>query len=290
MLRKFRGLWMLGVAALICSGSMANAAKFINGEIIGKTGELLQIKVAQPVKDGTIFQVKSILADPPIAEAKTVSCTKEWPYVVLAKIMLADPQVYVPMGATAFADESSIKSAGESGDTGVEVPSQHLMGNSGAGDGDRFSIQVGSFYPRLREVRNTVADYWQAYRLNYSFIKLGRLDTTISAEYTKGSGSFKTDQGTVKRSLEVVPITALAQFRLARLGSTNLIIGGGGGVYRVRSQEDSISASTSSCGYHFGREFSAGLMSRKGWAIELRYRQVPDTQVEGLSLALGGRF
>lgn len=282
MLRKSKVLTILAAAVLACTVSAANAAKWMSGEIIGKTGDLLQIKVSEPVKDGTIFQIKSILSDPPLAEAKTMSCTKEWPYIVLAKVMLADPNVYVPMGATAFTETSSVEHVS------TEAPKKSFIKSTA--DGDRFSLQVGSFYPRIASVRESTADFWQEYRFNYSFVKLGRLDTMISAQYTKGTGDTKSDLGTINKTLEVVPVTLLGQFRLARMGSTNLVIGGGGGVYRIRSEERIAGVSTKDQSYHFGREFSAGLMSTHGWGVELRYRDVPDTSIQGLSLAFGNRF
>jgi len=150
----------------------------LSGLITGKTGELLEIKLTQPVMDGTIFRIKPVLSEPPIAEARVVSCTKEWPFIALAKIAASDLKTSIPIGSKAFADIRYVES---------HVAPKPIKHNLNMDSGQRFSIQIGSFYPRLPILRDTVADFWQAYRFNYTVLRLGDFDAMISAEYTKGS-------------------------------------------------------------------------------------------------------
>jgi hypothetical protein len=40
----------------------------------------------------------------------------------------------------------------------------------------------------------------------------------------------------------------------------------------------------------FGRELSLGIESARAWVIELRYRDVDDTDIQGYLLTVGSRF
>lgn len=270
------------VVALTCGSAVAsNADDQLSGLITGKTGELLEINLTQPVMEGAVFRVKPILSEPPIAEARVVSCTKEWPFIALAKVMAADLKTTIPIGSKAFADARYVEGPA------APKPMKH---NSDLDGGQRFSMQVGSFYPRLPILRDTVADFWQAYRFNYTVFRLADFDAVISAEYTKGSGEFEKKGAFTTRSMEVVPLTMFGRFKVAHAGSLNLVLGAGAGMCMIRTEETTGSVRTSDSINKFSRELSASLESNKGWALELRYRDVPDTNVQGWSLGLGARF
>lgn len=279
---NFKMFPVLILVVLACGSALAsNTDDQLSGLITGKTGELLEIRLTQPVREGTIFQVKSILSEPPIAEAKVVSCTKEWPYIALAKVETADFRTAIPIGAKAFADVDSVE--------GPNVPKPMKI-KPDSDDTQRFSMQIGSFYPRLPVLRDTVTDFWQAYRFNYSFMKLGDFDMMFSAEYAKGSGEFEKSGVVTTRSMELIPVTLLGRFKIARAGSLNLVLGAGAGMCRIRTEESTGGVLASDNDYKFSRELAASLESRKGWALDLRYRDVPDTNVQGWSLGLGARF
>ena len=270
--------------AAICAVSASAAASGdgdrLAGMVVGRTGEILHISVHQPVCDGTIFEVKLLEREKPIAEARVLSCTRERPFIALAKVVRGDIQTAVPTGVHAYADIDAVG--------GLDVPKP--MKRQSAGDNDRFSLQAGAFYPRVPLMRDTVADYWQAFRLNYSFLRIEGFETLLSVEYTRGSGEFTSGGATVERTMEVIPLTVLGRFKLARLGSAHLFLGAGAGVCRIRSEERTGAALTSTSTDEFGTELAAGLESRRGWTLELRYRDVENTDIRGYSLALGTRF
>ncbi|MEN6521722.1 MAG: hypothetical protein ABFD46_11310 [Armatimonadota bacterium] len=275
---KYKALPVLVLIMLVCGGALASSVDDqLSGLITGKTGELLEIRLTQPVRDGTIFQVKSILSEPPIAEAKVVSCTKEWPYVALAKVEKADLSTTVPIGAKAFADVDSVEGP---------IAPKPMRVKSYSDNGQRFSMQIGAFYPRLPILRDTVTDFWQAYRFNYSFMRLADFDMMLSAEYAKGSGDFES----TTRSMEVIPVTLLGRFKVARAGSLNLVLGAGAGICFIKTEESTSGVQTSDSIHKFARELAASLESQKGWTLDLRYRDVPDTNVQGWSLGMGARF
>jgi hypothetical protein len=285
MSRRRNACLITAIVAIVCGvSSVSTAEDQLTGLILGRTGELLNIRLDQPVREGTVFSVKSILSEPPIAEAKVESCTKEWPFVALAKVVQTDYRTSIPLGAKAFAGVSSVDGSVE----GKDAPGQ--IRQPRPGDDDRFSVQVGTFYPSKPVLRDTVADFWQAYRLNYSFAKVGNFETALSAEYSKGKGSFQTTTGAITRTTEVIPLTMMAKFKPARFGSTSLVVGAGAGVYRIRSREETGSGSISDTIDKFGREYAIGLESSHKWVVELRYRDVPDTDIQGYLLALGSRY
>ena len=269
--------------AMTCAASASAVGadeEQLAGMVVGRTGEILHISVHQPVCDGTIFEVKLLEREKPIAEARVLSCTRERPFIALAKVIRGDIQMAVPTGVHAYADVSAVSGPG--------VPKP--MKRQSAGDNDRFSLQAGAFYPRVPLMRDTVADYWQAFRLNYSFLKVEGFETLLSVEYIRGSGEFTSGGATVERTMEVIPLTVLGRFKLARLGSAHLFLGAGAGVCRIRSEERTGAALTSTSTDEFGTELAAGLESRRGWTLELRYRDVENTDIRGYSLALGTRF
>ena len=269
--------------AMTCAASASAVGadeEQLAGMVVGRTGEILHISVHQPVCDGTIFEVRLLEREKPIAEARVLSCTRERPFIALAKVIRGDIQMAVPTGVHAYADVSAVSGPG--------VPKP--MKRHGAGNNDRFSLQAGAFYPRVPLMRDTVADYWQAFRLNYSFLRIEGFETLLSVEYTRGSGEFTSGGATVERTMEVIPLTVLGRFKLARLGSAHLFLGAGAGVCRIRSEERTGAALTSTSTDEFGTELAAGLESRRGWTLELRYRDVENTDIRGYSLALGTRF
>lgn len=269
------------IAALLCTTllpGMADNGK-ITGMIVGRTGEIVHVSVPQPVDEGSIFSVKPVQADPPIAKARVLSCTQERPYIALAKIVQGDIENPVPTGARAYAEDDSVK--------GPSVPKP--MGRSAQGE-DRFSMQVGAFYPSTTALRDSVADYWQAYRLNYLLLKARDFEAQLSAEYNKGSGEFPLETGLVKRSREVIPLTFLGRIVPLRMGSTHLFLAAGPGFYKIRSEETTGGITTSGDAEEFGQEYAVGFESRRGWILELRYRDVENTDIQGYSLTMGARF
>ncbi|HOK53405.1 MAG TPA: hypothetical protein PKV43_02980 [Armatimonadota bacterium] len=273
---------LLAVAFVMSSACADKPDEQLPGLILGKTGELLEIRLEQPVKEGTLFEVRPLLSEPPVAEARVVSCTKEWPFVALAKVSEADYRQVIPIGAKAYADLSSVH---------VPYAPPPMYEGKSSSDPMRFSIQFGTFYPRLPKTRINYSDYWQEYRLNYSFLKAHNFEATLSTGYLKGKGdSPAVDGGLVTKSKEVVPLTLLGRFRTAKVGNTCLVLGAGGGVYGMRTRRIMDDVMTSDSTYTYGYEFTAGLESRHGWLLELRYRDVPETEIQGFSLGLGARF
>lgn len=269
------------ILLLLCAMQVPSTADDrIAGLVVGRTGEVLHVSMSQPVREGTTLIVKALESEPPIAQATVLSCTHERPYIALAKVVKADMDVPVPTGVRAYATVT----------TANEQMAPEPMDTGGTADGGRFSIQAGAFYPRTPSLRDTVADYWQAYRINYSLLKVSDLEAVLSAEYLKGSGEFSTPGGTVERAMEVIPVSVLGRVKPFRLGDARLFLGAGGGIYRIRNEERAGDTLTSSEEEEFGFELAAGLESSRGWVIELRYRDVQDTDIEGYSLAIGARF
>jgi len=284
MFRAEKRLPILAAIAMVCAiSAFAMASEDedkLAGMIVGRTGEVLHISVHQPVCEGTIFTVKLLECEEPVAEARVLSCTKERPFIALAKVVRGDIQTVVPTGVRAYADVDAV--------SGPDVPKP--MKHQDTGDTDRFSLQAGAFYPSVPIMRDTVADYWQAFRLNYLLLKIEGFEALLSTEYTRGSGEFRSGGATVERTVEVIPLTVLARIKPVRLGSAHLFLGAGAGIYRIRSQKKIGEALTSKVTEESGVELAAGLESRRGWTLELRYRDVENTDIRGYSLALGTRF
>jgi hypothetical protein len=266
--------------ALITSTALTADDDRVAGVIVGRTGEVLHISVPHPVKEGAVFDVKLLEAEKPIAQARVLSCTNEHPYIALAKVVRADMATTVPTGVKAYTSTGSVG--------GLDVPKP--MNSGRRSDPDRFSIQAGAFYPTVPAVRDSVDEYWESYRLNYSFLKIGAFDTQLSAEYSTGSGDVLSNGQTVERTMEVMPLTVLGRIKALRMGGTSLFLGAGGGIYRIRSEERSPAGVIAGTRDEVGLELAAGLESRNGWTLELRYRDVENSDIRGYSLALGSRF
>ncbi|HET6455388.1 MAG TPA: hypothetical protein VFI02_13370 [Armatimonadota bacterium] len=269
----------LAVIALACIASVAQAGDDkVAGLIVGRTGEILRISVPQPISEGAVFDIKPLEREAPIAQAIVVGCTKEYPYEALAKIVRTDLQTSVPIGVRAYVNVAQVKSPPK------QIAKETLP------QGDRFSLQAGAFYPSIYSVRKTTSQFWQAYRMNYSFLRAGAMETMLSAEYLKGEGTFTSGLETGTRQMEVIPVSLLGRVKPFRLGSLRVFFGAGAGMYRIRSEDTIGSVTTLSQRDEFGHELSAGLESAKGWILEARYRRVPDTDIKGYSLSFGTRF
>ena len=280
MLRSGKVLMIVTAIAFICGvpvGGFADSEK-LTGMVVGRTGEVLHISVPQPVREGAFFDLKTITTDPPIANARVISCTQERPYIALAKVVQGDMETTIPTGARAYTNVDSVG--------GADVPKP--MKSASTGNNDRFSIQAGAFYPSSPALRENISEYWQSYRMNYSLLKIKNLDAVLSAEYAKGTGS--SSDGQTARSMEVIPVTMLGRLKAIRMGGMHLFIGAAGGMYQIRSEERTGVNVTSESSQKPGYELAAGLESKRGWVLELRYRDVGETQLQGYSLALGGRF
>lgn len=283
MFLHFKTLLIVTLTFLVCTiAAIGGVEDKIEGRVIGSTGEILHINVPVPVKEGTFFELRILPSEPVIAEVSVLSCTKERPFIVLAKVVKMDYNSDIPLGVKAYTDYESVLTPDAPKPIKHETPRYS--------DPNRFSLQFGAFYPRKPIVRDTVADYWQAARLNYSILKINSFETMLSAEYTKGTGSSSEDLTQPKVTQEIVPITALAQFQALKVGSMKLTLGAGGGLYFTRTQEFLGSSKTSNISQQLGHEFSAGLESTHGWIMELRYRDVPNTDIQGYSLTMGARF
>jgi hypothetical protein len=279
MLKSEKVFLLLMTALVVCAPTAFADDTQLVGVIVGRTGEILHISVPQPVSENSVFAVKLISTDEPIAEARVLSCTKERPYIALAKVVRGGIENAVPIGVKAYSAAAS-----------VSDPAPEPIVTRRASEPDKFSIQAGAFYPRTQEIRDTVADFWQAYRLNYRFLKARDFEGLLSAEYTKGSGDFLVGETAVRRTMEVVPVTLLGRFKPLRMGGTEFFLGAGGGIYRIRSEERLGAALTSSRADEFGYELVAGMESTRGWTAELRYRDIENTDISGYSLAMGYRF
>lgn len=281
-------LVLLVLSALIVGCGSALAYNYagedeLTGTVIGRTGELLDIKLTQPVHDGTVFEIKSILSDPAIAEARVESCTSEWPYIALARIVRADVSTSIPIGAKVFTGVDSVAP--------TYYPAPKPMNvRSGSSDDQRFSLQAGTFYPRIPNMRITAGEFWQEYRFNYTFLRLATFELTGSGAYVRGSGDSPTTGGVRLRTTELIPATLFARMRLVRMGSTTIVLGGGAGLCRISDRNTTPDSDIITNQNKFCREVCGALESARGWVVELRYRDIPDTDIQGFSLALGGRF
>ena len=255
---------------VVCLASVSQADPA--GMIVGRTGDILHVSVPQPVAEGAILEVT--MPDNATASARVLSCTKEWPYIALAKTGQATHQAAAPVYAIAPT---------------IVVPALHVNQPSKKGD-DRFSLQAGAFYPLYGQLgTGTYLDYWQSYRMNYSFLKLGKVDAQLSAEYMKGFSSLGSGDNKTARSMQVIPITLMGKVKPFRIGSWQLFIGAGAGFYGMHSQDTLNGVTTETHAGALGHELSAGLEA-KGWILEARYRNVPNTEIRGYSLSLGTRF
>lgn len=265
------------LAGLISIGA-ASAGK-MTGVIVGRTGELLHISVSQPVREGTIFAIKPISTEPAIAEARVVSCTKEAPYIALAKVERGGIESPVPTGSYAYADAGAVSK---------EAPKP--MAESSHRNGSRFSIQTGTFHPDSSSSQSKVSEFWQAYRLNYSLLAVGKFDALLSAEYARAIGDIVSGDQVTRRTTEIIPLTVLGRIHPIRTGGVNLYLGAGGGIYRIRTADRTDGQSISDTIDKFGREYAVGLESRHGWVVELRYRDIQNTDIRGYSLGIGAKF
>ena len=269
---------MLGFAAAPSASNDAVVAM-----VIGRTGEVLHIATPQPVKVGSIFAIKPFESEDAIAEAEVMSCTHERPYIALARVIRGDTIITVPTGVRAYTDLSSVLLTF----VPLVLP---VIRDTQVQDRNRFSVQVGAFYPSVPAVRDSTASYWQAYRLNYNFVKIGRFEGLIAGEYMKGSKEFDLGGDAIRHTVEVIPVTAMLRFKSLRMGHAHLFLGAGAGLYRIRTQQAVGSDTTEATNQQFGQEYSVGMESTHGWVMELRYRNVPDTDIKGYALTVGSRF
>lgn len=271
-------LAVLLIACVVCIAQAKD--NMLVGTIIGRTGDIIRISVPQPVSEGAVFDVKPIEREQPIAQARVLNCTDEQPYEVVARVIRTDLQTNIPIGVHAYVDTDQVKVNG----------GPKPIARKGLPKGGRFSLQAGAFYPSADALRSSTSDFWQSYRINYSFLRVGVLEATLSAEYLKGFGDFISGTDTGKRQLEIIPVTLMGRIKPFRLGSSWVFFGAGAGYYRIRSEETLGATTTLNQSDQFGQEYSAGLESAKGWILEARYRNVPNTEIKGYSLALGTRF
>ncbi|MDO8683481.1 MAG: hypothetical protein Q7N50_08375, partial [Armatimonadota bacterium] len=222
------------------------------GVVTGRTGDILHVSLPQPVRDGTILTVKVYSDWPAASEAKVLSCTKEMPYIALAKVIKADMESPTPICAYAYVNADAVSKP--------DAPKPlETKRKSRFGSDNRLSLQAGAFYPKTPTLRETNNDVWPAYRLNYSFLKIGGFEGMLSTEYTKGTRDIPTDAGLISRTTEIIPVTLLGKFSPTRMGNTRLFVGGGGGFYRITSEDKLGGSLTSTKSDELGYEFSAGL-------------------------------
>lgn len=274
-------LVITAVALIGGAPSVISADDQLTGVVVGRTGEILHISVPQPVHEGALFAVKLLESERPIADARVLTCTQERPFLVLAKVVRGDIGQPVPIGVRAYADSDTLS-------RNPGVPAPMVRGRPAATE--RFSIQVGAFYPSEPLLRDTTADLWQAYRLNYSVLSIGGVDTQLSVEYTRGSGSFTEGEQTGTRTMEIIPVTLLGRFRPISLGSAKLFFAAGAGLYEIRSAQKLAGAVTRTRDSEFGHELGVGLESSRGWIMELRHRDILDTDIKGYCFTVGARF
>lgn len=264
---------IVAAVALICWVSpvaCADEAQF-TGVVIGRTGEFLQISVPQPVREGSLFGIKLLEADRPIADVKVVSCTDARPYVALARVVRLDFDQTIPLGVKAYADTQTLV---------TRMPEPRRRSKSP----DRFSLQAGVFHPSEASVRESTQEYWQTYRLNYSMIRVHGLETLLSVEYGRAES-----EGPTSVTTEIVPVTLLGKIRPLRVGNTRLFLAAGAGMYGIRSTAEATGLDDKTDRTEQGVEYGIGLES-SGWVAELRYRDVENTSIQGYSFTLGMRF
>jgi len=268
---------IVAVAALICgcpTTANADAGQF-TGVVVGRTGEFLQISVPQPVREGAQFAVKLLESERPIADVKVLSCTTERPYVALARVVRMEFDQAIPIGVKAYADTETLELQ-------PPAPPKASKGKSS----DRFSLQAGVFYPSEASVRESTQEYWPSYRLNYSMMRLGGLETLLSVEY----GKAESDAEDGETSTEIVPVTLLGKIRPLRMGSTRFFVAAGIGMYGIRTTSVVDGVTSKSDDRENGVEYALGVESSHGWIAELRYRDVENTNIKGYAFTLGTRF
>ena len=283
MLRAGKWLFVLISVALVCGAQVSarvQSDKMI-GMVVGRTGSVLHIGVPQPVREGTIFEVKLFEGEPPIAEARVISCTRERPFMALAKVIWGDTLVSVPTGVHAYADVDSVE--------GVDAL-QLVILQSDDPDRNRFSIQAGAFYPVDAAVRDATSDYWLSYRLSYTFIRAGRFETVLSGEYSKASGQAIVDGYSLDRTIEVIPLTVMGRMKPVTIGKAHLFVGVALGMYNILTSDSAGIGDIKTNTQEFGQELSMGMESSHGWVVELRYRNIQNSDLNGYLFTVGSRF
>jgi hypothetical protein len=283
MLRAGKWLFVLIAVALVCGAQVSASVQSdkMIGMVVGRTGSVLHIGVPQPVREGTIFEVKPFEGEPPIAEARVISCTQERPFMALAKVIRGDTLMSVPTGVHAYADVDSVE--------GPDAP-QPVVTRADDPDRNRFSIQAGAFYPVDESVREATADYWQSYRLCYTFIRAGRFETVLSGEYSKASGQAIVDGFSLGRTTEVIPVTVTGRLKPVSMGRCHLFMGVGFGMYNILTSDSAGIGTIKTNSREFGQELSTGVESSHGWVVELRYRNIQNSDLNGYLFTIGSRF
>jgi hypothetical protein len=269
----------VAMLVVISIGASAEGGQ-ITGMIVGRTGDILHLNVPEPVREGSVIEVRPVSSEPAVAEARILSCTNERPFIALAKIIRADADVPVPIGAYVYADTNAV-------DRAYAPAPMNTIPHS---EDSRFSIQAGAFYPTSAYVRDATSNYWQSYQLDYSFVRAGAFDALLSAEYLRGAGTGLSNGIATSHVEQVYPLTLLGRLRPMHVGNTYLYVGAGGGIYHIVSNTTTGSASAGNTVDKFGTELTAGLESARGWILELKYRDVKDTDIQGYNLGLGARF
>jgi hypothetical protein len=90
--------------------------------------------------------------------------------------------------------------------------------------------------------------------------------------------------------MEIMPVSMVGKIKPLRLGGMRMFVGAGAGYYLIRTKDDNGGLSSTDTLHKFGREYTAGFENNHGWILELRYRDVDDTDIRGYALALGGKF
>lgn len=282
--RLKKTLPVLMVIALVTSITAVvyaeNEAK-LTGMVVGRTGEVLHVSLPQPVREGTVLSIKTLESQDAIAEARVLSCTQERPFIALAKVTRGDIETLVPVGVHAYADIASI-----SGTDAPKPMEPATQGDSSA----RLSLQAGTFYPSSPTLRKATGNYWQSYRLSYAPFRTDTIDILLSTEYMKGTGSYLDNSVANKTTMEVVPITAVARTEPLKFRNAHLYLGAGAGLYHVSSKQTVGDISSATSSQKVGTEYLVGIESKHGWVLEMRYRDVKDTDIQGYLLSLGGRF
>ncbi len=283
MLRAGTWLLVLAAVALVCGVQVSAGTQGdrMIGMVVGRTGSVLHIGIPQPVREGTIFQVKPFDGEPPIAEAKVISCTQERPFMALAKVIRGDTIMSVPTGVHAYADVGSVERQ--------DAP-QPLMREERDMDRNRFSLEAGAFYPSEASVRESTTDYWPSYRLTYTLLKNNRFETLLAGEYSKAAGEALVDSISVDRTTEIIPLTVMGRLKPVHSGKTDFFLGGGLGIYSIRTTDNNGTGNIRSSRQEIGQELSVGLQSSHGWLVELRYRNIQNTDLKGYLMTIGSRF
>ena len=283
MLRAGKWFFLVAAVALLCGAQVSAGTQGdrMIGMVVGRTGSVLHIGIPQPVKEGTIFQVKPFDGEPPIAEAKVISCTQERPFMALAKVIRGDTIMSVPTGVHAYADVGSV--------SGPDAP-QPMVKQSDEADTERFSLEAGAFYPSESSVRQATTNYWPSYRVTYSLLKNNRFETLLTGEYSKADGDAVVDSVMVDRTTEIIPVTVMGRLKPMHWGDAHLFFGGGVGIYSIRTSDNNGTGTIKSSRQEVGQELSVGVQSSHGWLVELRYRNIENTDLKGYLMTIGSRF